>query len=270
MSRKSRRQRKQKAAARLDARWIAFAAIAAIAGQIAFLFFMRMTVADHHARQAQVQIAAARYPGAAESARRALTLNARQGEAAYFLGVALQNAGRHDEAVAHLRLAADTMGHRARAIRYLAQSEEALGRNEDAIAHYRRSLAMVPLPPESRGQWRARLGRLLLAEERVAEGLACFRHIVSNWPDSRFPFEALALGYESLGAGRLALNCATVLLLTGSLAPRAVSHIERIARQPDDRAPAAEALRAVRDRYEAGEPARAAIDRALGSFADVR
>jgi len=252
------------------ARRIGVAIAVALIADAVFLFAYKNVLAEHYARRAKDAIALRRYDAARLAALRSLALNPDQGYAAYFLGIAEAEKGRNEKAAKAFRRAAATMAHRAALLRRLGRCEEKAGRTEQAAEHLAEALAAAPLEPAGGAEPRARLGRLLFAQGRWAEGLACFRSIPETAPGALFGFDGLAFGYEHLGAPDMAVASALALLGSEKLAPRGCDHLVRLARDPQERALIASALRAVAGRLAPGDPKRAEIERALEKISPGR
>lgn len=239
-------------------RRVAIAIAIGFVGQLVFLFAYQTILAEYWARRAQQAEAAKRFPLAAQWAQRSLAMNPHQGYAAFFLGAAESEQGQTAQAAAAFQRALATMPHRAGPLSELAACEERLGNVAAAADHLAEALAIEPLPASGAASW-ARLGRLLFAQGRWADGVACFRSAIADMPQSRFLFDGLTAGYEHVRLPALAVASALALLESSPFASRACEHLLRLSRHPTQKATIVTLVQAIERGLRPDDPRRGAI-----------
>lgn len=154
----------------------------------------------HRGRGLVLDLTFGRAEEAEKAYRRALALRPGFSEAYNDLGQLLARGGRHAEAIAAFDAALDNMLYKepfvARCNKGLAL--HAMGKKEEGIAEIRAALAVVPGYCKGRRE----LGRLLLEEGRVQDGLAeisSYARLCERVPDAH-----LQLGRARMKAGDLA------------------------------------------------------------------
>ena len=264
----SRKPRKRQSHGTIEPgpRRLLVAAGLAIICQAGFLLAWQTALASHHVRRAQAALDAKSDAGAAEHARRALELDPSQAYAWYFAGQAGFRLGRTREAAAAVVASLQAIAHRGRALRELAACEGALGLAAAEAEHLDEFLAIAPVAARH-AESRARLGQILFARERWADGTARFRSIVGEGAPARFAFDGLAVGYERFGASEAAAAAAFALLGSERLLARARDHLSRLAQSPGCRTMIVEILRSIGNDRRAGAPIRAQAQRLLDDLA---
>jgi tetratricopeptide (TPR) repeat protein len=110
----------------------------------------------------------------------ALQLRPRFFEAAFNLGVLLQEMGQPEEAIACYRQALHLKPHYAPAWGNLGVALREAGQNRDAIDCFRQALRRKPDAPDVLNN----LGNVLRAEQELTEAVACFREAARRSPAS--------------------------------------------------------------------------------------
>jgi len=256
-------------AQRLTPRHIALIFAAGLLCQLGLLCQFQTVLSEHYAYRAQQASAKGQFPTAAAWAQLSLTLNRHQGYAAYFFGLAEARNGRATQAMQLFRRALRTMPHRAQPLSDLSTCEEKAGNLTGGLASLAEALSIEPLPPDG-GTSSARLGRLLFAQNRWADGIARFRSVIPDFPQSRFPFDGLEAGYERVGAWDLAVASAFALLGSPQRSSRACERLLQLSQIAEQRPVILAGLQEIERTLRPNDPRRDAIQNVLKNIAAER